>query len=203
MYLEIAPKRTFACALDWPGWCRSGRTPEAALEAFASYRDRYALVAERAGQRLATGKTEVVEEVEGNATTEFGAPGAVPRADHAAWGRGELRRHLALLQAAWAALDDAVAASPPTLRKGPRGGGRDRDAIYAHVVDAEGSYVRKIGVLERASAADPGSVAARRAAVIEVLGGRPRAEWKWPARYLVRRTAWHAVDHAWEIEDRH
>jgi hypothetical protein len=25
---------------------------------------------------------------------------------------------------------------------------------------------------------------------------------RWPPRYVVRRAAWHVLDHAWEIEDR-
>ena len=203
VYLEVAPKRVFACAIDWPGWCRSGRTGDAALDALAAYRDRYALVAQRAGRRLSAPRFEVVEEVPGSATTEFGAPGAIRSSDEEPWGRGELGQHLALLRAAWSALDDAVRSAPPALRKGPRGGGRDRDAIYAHVVDAEDAYARKIGVRVRASAPDRASVAARRDAVIEALNGPAGAGWKWPPRYLVRRTAWHAVDHAWEIEDRH
>jgi hypothetical protein len=203
VYLEVAPKRAFACAVDWPGWCRSGRTPDAALEVLSAYRDRYALVAGRAGERLTAGRVEVVEEVEGDATTEFGAPGAVPSGDRAPWRRGELRRHLALLEASWAALHDAVSAAPPVLRKGPRGGGRDRDAISAHVVAAEDAYTRKIGVRMRAAATDPAAVAARRAALVDALSGPAGPEWMWPPRYVVRRTAWHAIDHAWEIEDRH
>jgi hypothetical protein len=30
----------------------------------------------------------------------------------------------------------------------------------------------------------------------------PRGGIRWPARYYVRRAAWHVLDHAWEIEDR-
>jgi hypothetical protein len=42
--------------------------------------------------------------------------------------------------------------------------------------------------------------------MLEVLGrpsdGSPLADRKWTARYAARRIAWHALDHAWEIEDR-
>jgi hypothetical protein len=201
--VEVAPKRSFACALDWPGWCRSGRTPDAATDTLLAYRDRYAPIAQRAGLRLTVGRVEVVGEVAGDASTEFGVPGAVAPGDDAPWRRDERRRHLALLEAAWQALDVAVAAAPPELRKGPRGGGRDRDAIYAHVVDAEDGYARKIGVRVRAAAADRAAVEARRAALVDALRTPTAPDRKWPARYIVRRTAWHAVDHAWEIEDRH
>ena len=32
--------------------------------------------------------------------------------------------------------------------------------------------------------------------------GSPPVERGWPQRYAARRIAWHALDHAWEIEDR-
>ena len=42
-------KRSVASAFDWPGWDRSAKTEEAALEVLAEYRPRYAKVAELAG----------------------------------------------------------------------------------------------------------------------------------------------------------
>ncbi len=202
-YLEVAQKRSFACALDWPGWCRAGRTPDAAVEALSAYRARYAPIAARAGLRLPAGPVDVVEEVAGDGSTEFGVPGRILERDAEPLVKSELRRHVAVLEAAWATLDEVVAAAPPTLRKGPRGGGRDRDAIYAHVVDAEGAYAARIGVRMAAEAADRAAVDARRAAVVAALRRGPGdGQWKWPPRYAIRRTAWHAIDHAWEIEDR-
>ena len=42
--------------------------------------------------------------------------------------------------------------------------------------------------------------------MLEVLrqprAGTPLADRRWPARYAAHRIAWHALDHAWEIEDR-
>ena len=55
-------------------------------------------------------------------------------------------RMAAIVEASWATLDDVVAHAPEQLRKGPRGGGRDRDKIYAHVIAAEAAYARKVGV---------------------------------------------------------
>ena len=49
VYLEIGPKRTFAGAVEWPGWCRIGRGEEEALEALLAYAPRYARVVEAAG----------------------------------------------------------------------------------------------------------------------------------------------------------
>ena len=41
VYLEIGKKKTFAGAVDWPGWCRSGRDEESALQALFEYGPRY------------------------------------------------------------------------------------------------------------------------------------------------------------------
>jgi hypothetical protein len=75
------------------------------------------------------------------------------------------------------------------------------------VIEADGYYAREIGVrLPPASPEDRAAVAAARAAMLEVLrrpsDGSPLADRKWTARYAARRIAWHALDHAWEIEDR-
>src|SRR5690349_9971305 len=45
VYLEVGKKRVFACAADWPGWCRSGRDEEQALEALTTSASRYAVLA--------------------------------------------------------------------------------------------------------------------------------------------------------------
>src|SRR4051794_15848204 len=42
VYIETTDKRTFAGAVAWPGWARSGRTADEALANLATYRDRYA-----------------------------------------------------------------------------------------------------------------------------------------------------------------
>ncbi len=208
--IELGAKRVFASALDWPGWCRSGRDEHQALVALEDYASRYGVVAAEAGVALpedAGASLAVVERVAGSATTDFGAPGAVAAGDAAASGPGEARRIAALVDASWRALDRVVAAAPATLRKGPRGGGRDRDAIAAHVLAAEAAYARKLGV--RLPAPEPGdveAVARLRAAILAVLAatsdGSPASERGWLPRYGARRIAWHTLDHAWEIEDR-
>jgi hypothetical protein len=211
VYLEVAPRRTFAGALDWPGWCRSGRTEEQALEALAAYAGRYrAVVAEahvRFVARAAQSDFEIVERLQGSASTEFGAPGAIPAYDASAPDDKEAGRLIRLVAAAWRTFDAVVAGAPPTLRKGPRGGGRDRDAIVVHLLDAEGAYARQLGVrLKVPDAGDRAAVEAHRQAILRGLrsggGDRPPAKGAWPVRYAARRIAWHALDHAWEIEDR-
>jgi hypothetical protein len=208
--LEVHPKRTFAWALDWPGWCRSAKTKEDALEVLSDYLPRYRVVADRAGLRLgqrAAAAIEVVERLPGDASTDFGVPGAIGERDRDRLTARQAERQADLVEAAWAVLADVVAAAPAELRKGPRGGGRDRDKIVDHVAGAEFSYARKLDI--RHKAPDPMEAAASdalRADVLDALraarSGEPPSPKGWPPRYLARRVAWHALDHAWEIEDR-
>jgi len=207
--VEVGSKRVFASAVDWPGLSRSGRDEQGALETLASYRNRYRPVAERAGISLpafSMGDLKVVERVPGSATTDFGAPGAIAEVDHRPTSAAAARRQAALVEASWAVFDNVVAAAPATLRKGPRGGGRDLAAIVAHVVDAERAYLRKLGLRLAPFRSDqPDSLTNHRHAILELLGRhwRPSVEDPpWPPPYGARRIAWHALDHAWEIEDR-
>src|SRR6266542_1817749 len=147
--VELGHKRVFACALDWPGWCRSGKSEELALEALAAYAPRYAVVAEQAGMELPArvgDSFEVVERVQGSGATDFGVPHEVVATEEAAVPAKEAARRSALVAAAWAVLDRVVAGAPAELRKGPRGGGRDRDKIVDHVLGAEVAYARKLGI---------------------------------------------------------
>ncbi|HEV7887193.1 MAG TPA: hypothetical protein VGO92_06510 [Acidimicrobiales bacterium] len=198
--LEVGAKKVFASALDWPGWCRSGKTEEAALEALADYAGRYAPVPQRAGIAFPPRQGpdfDVVERVEGDATTDFGAPGAVAKADAEPMAKKEAERQAALVQAAWEVLDDVAAHAPASLRKGPRGGGRDRDKMLDHVDNAQDAYARKMGLAQEDRTRD-GIVEALRAA----RKGDPMKDKGWPPRYAARRIAWHVLDHAWEMEDK-
>ncbi len=197
--LESGRRRVFAAALDWPGWCRSAKDEESALEALAAYAGRYAPVAAEAGLAFPQQQVfRVVERLPGDATTDFGAPGRVAAADATRLTAAQATRLAGLVQASWTILDRVVVGAPAELRKGPRGGGRDRDRVVEHVREAESAYARKIGVKGR-----PPDL---RTAILEVLGtpgdGAPLADRGWPARYAARHIAWHALDHAWEIEDR-
>jgi hypothetical protein len=201
VYVETGTRRVFACALEWPGWCRSAKTEEAALEALAAYAARYAPVAERAGVAFparAGDSLAVVERLPGSATTDFGAPEAVATDDHRRLTASGRSRLAALVDASWAVLDDVADHAPATLRKGPRGGGRDRDAIVRHVDDAEAAYARKIGLRLKA----PTRAELRPLLLAALRDGYDVPEKGWPPRYAARRIAWHALDHAWEIEDR-
>ena len=103
----------------------------------------------------------------------------------------------ALVEAAWTVFDRVAAAAPAELRKGPRGGGRDRAKIVAHVVDADHAYARQIGI--RLPAPDPRRSSRRRGAAPgdarrarRAVRRLPLADRRWPARYAARRIAWHA-----------
>jgi hypothetical protein len=201
VYLEIADRKAFACAVDWPGWARSGKNEDLALEAFAAYAPRYAVVAKEAGVTFparAGEALDVVERVPGNATTSFGAPGIVPQVDREPLNARQATRMAALVEASWAVFDRVAGTAPASLRKGPRGGGRDRDKIISHVLEAEDAYARKMGIKLPAGE--------RRAAILEALraarSGEPPTERGWPPRYAAFRIAWHVLDHAWGIEDR-
>jgi hypothetical protein len=192
--LERGKTWVFASALDWPGWCRRGKGDEAALDVLLDYASRYALVA---GPGFAAGTVEVVGRVQGNRTTDFGAPDARGPWDDERLDHQEADRLVGLLEGSWRYFDAVVRDAPAQLRKGPRGGGRDRDAIAAHIREAERAYSARTGVRipprtpwheQRAGL----SMALRAAATTGT----------WPVRYTLRRCAWHVLDHAWEIEDK-
>lgn len=218
VYLELGKKRVFAGALDWPGWCRSGRDEESALQALFAYGPRYAQVLQTAGLDFQAPAAplafNVVERLEGSATTEFGAPDAVPAHDTRPVTAADLQRLTALLAACWQAFDAAAqAAVSRPLRKGPRGGGRDLEKIVEHVQGAETGYLSALGgKLKLPETTDPEEVLEHtRQTILDTLAASargeipargPRGGKRWPPRYFVRRTAWHALDHVWEIEDR-
>jgi hypothetical protein len=209
VYLEIGEKRVFASAVDWPGWTRSARDEKGALEKLAAYAPRYAAVPMAARIQFAAGAPsfKVVERVKGNPTTDFGAPAIPASTDAKPLGREEAERVCALLSASWKVFDSVVDKAPAELRKGPRGGGRDRDKIADHIIDAESAYTPKLGLkVKPPRRDDAAAVRAWRQAIIDTIrgsaGGPQTAEKRWPPRYVARRMAWHLLDHAWEIEDR-
>ena len=149
----------------------------------------------------------MVERLAGSASTEFGVPGAVAKRDTTPLPAAEGKRLASLVEAAWAVYDRILSRTPAELRKGPRGGGRDRDKMADHVRDAEGAYVRKLGLrLAPPDRHDGRALADFRGAIAEAIqrpsNGAALVEKGWPQRYAARRIAWHALDHAWEMQDR-
>lgn len=194
VYFEEGKSSAFAAAIDWPGWCRRAKTKDAALEALLDFHDRYAATL---SVPFRPGKLNVVGTVPGNATTDFGAPAVVSPWDAEAMTTRDLQRQVTVLTDCWTYFDGVVEHAPPTLTKGPRGGGRDRDAVAAHVREAERMYASKLGT--RVPPRTPW--AEQRATIVEALLARSPGG-TWPARYALRRIAWHVLDHAWEIEDK-
>ena len=216
--LEVASKRSFASAVDWPGWSRGAKTAEDALENLLAYAPRYARVARRAKLTFSKPATvagfEVVERLTGDASTEFGVPRAIGAVESDPVSAADLERLLALLRASWATFDAAArAAEGVTLATGPRGGGRSLAKIIEHVRDAEAAYLRSFGSRSPSASeeAPDRPMKILRATIVDALTavsrGEPlanpnKARKRWPPRYAVRRAAWHVLDHAWELEDR-
>jgi hypothetical protein len=212
--LERGPKgRKFAAvALDWPGWSRGAKDPDVAIETLEAYRDRYRIVAHRAGfagEFDAAGELEIVEDHVGPGSTDFWGISYAPSSfERELMPAAVLERKLTLLQTAWRYLDETAARVTPELRKGPRGGGRDRDRIVAHVLAAETQdFSKRIGVRPPPELlATPEGVRAYREEYVAAFRERNEREWpvgrNWTLAFLLRHTAYHVLDHAWEMEDR-
>lgn len=206
---ESGSKKVFVSALDWPGWSRSGKTEEAALATLADYTDRYQRVVDLAGEGSLPSIPEgvdIVERLQGSGATDFGVPDRAAQCENEPMTEEECERQIRILRACWRYFDDVVPRVSAELRKGPRGGGRDRDEIVEHVLGADRSYARNLGVkTPEAAVFTPDGLQAHRDAVCEAVrdhNARGVSARKWPVRYFLRRAAWHVLDHAWEMEDK-
>ena len=221
VYVERGAKRVFACAAEWPGLCRSAKDESGALDSLVAYGGRYKASLGRAASGFEpppdAASLRVVDRLDGGASTDFGVPGEISPADTGPMDAAEAKRLADILRAAWAAFDRAqreARKSDRPLRTGPRGGGRQVDAMARHVMEAEAAYLAKLGAPYRKIdattdvRAEMGSV---RADMLDLIASlvrgeppprTPRSGSLWPVRYGIRRSAWHALDHAWEIEDR-
>jgi len=214
VYLEMGTKRVFACSVDWPGWCRSGRGEEEALAALATAASRYAVVPALAGVAFdpvhEVDCIAIAEQVTGTAATDFGALDVAPALDSDPGTVQQAERLASLVETAWDYFEQTAAAAPPVLRKGPRGGGRDRDQIIEHVHETEVLHARMLGLAERPfPVGDLAALARIRARILEEIRASAAARatedlgrTRRPARFVARRAAWHAIDHAWEIQDK-
>jgi hypothetical protein len=212
--LEVGPKgrRVVAGALDWPGLDRWGKDDDAALEKLAAYVPRYAGIAERAGlaEELARQDGfEVIERYPGNTSTDFWGIAHVPSpAERESLPAAELERRLRLLRGCWSYFDDVVARIGDELRPGFRGGGRTRTQIIRHVLLNEpDQFSKKVGVRTPLdSVLEPATLEAHRVAFLDGFrtanAAGPMVGRSWTVPFLLRRTAQHVTDHAWEMEDR-
>ncbi len=210
--LEIGPKgkKVAAVAPDWPGLERGAKTGEAAIERLQSYLPRYAQVAKLAGMDVefaAITTVDIVELYPGTGSTDFwGISFAFSSIDRQDISSEELERELTLMQACWAFFDAVCLRVSAEMQKGPRGGGRDRDHIVRHTIRVEQEWAEKVGVPtpEGAMLIDEGLQAHRDAYCIAIRAFHSEGKMArtWPLRYLIRHTAYHTLDHAWEMEDK-
>ena len=204
-------KRVVACAFDWPGWDRSVRQGHDVLAALDSYRPRYAKVAARAGlgaEFTAAGELDVVERVDGIGMTDYyGVSGRPASPELEQMTDEQIDRKLRLLRAAWQTFDETAMLVSAELRRGPRGGGREKDRIIRHVNGAEiDEFAPKVGIkVPRETRDDPDALRSYRDDFVDAVRDhheRGASARSWPLQFLVRRCAWHMLDHAWELEDR-
>ena len=209
--VEQGKKKAVAVALDWPGWDRSGKSEAEALQVLAAYRPRYTKVAELAGladEFRAAGEMVVVERLQGAGMTDFyGLSFRSAGSEHEPISDTACQRKIALLRASWTYFDDVATRVSAQLRKGPRGGGRDRDKIVRHTNGAEiQDFATKVGVITSPDAwrraADLRAHRDAFCAAIRDYNARGASARTWTVQFLIRHSAYHMLDHAWEMEDR-
>jgi len=213
--IERGPKdkRSVAFGVDWPGWSRGAKTADLALETLESYRTRYRRVAVLAGMARefdAAGPLEIVEERVGTGSTDFWGISFAPCAtEHGPISEAQLERAIKLLRACWTFFDGVAARVSPEMRKGPRGGGRDRDRIISHTIRVESEgFAAQVGLrIPEGAALTPDGLRQYRKAYVEAIraynaGEVERPMKSWTLAFLIRHSAYHTLDHAWEMEDK-
>ena len=204
-------KRWVAVAADWPGLERGGKTEDEAVERLARYLPRYLPVAKRArlGAELATQTAlAIIGRYPGVGSTDFwGISFAPSPLDREPFDAPLFDRQVRLLRAAWAEFDETAARVSAELRPGVRGGGRSRDQIVRHVLANEGGdFSKRVKAdSELEDLLTPAGLAHHRDRYVEAMRawyaeGKPLGKWTIP--YLLRHTAYHVLDHAWEMQDR-
>ena len=206
-------KRVVAIAIDWPGWSRGAKTTDVAVETLESYRARYRPVAALAGMERefeAAGPLEIVEEKVGTGSTDFWGISFSPASmEQDPMSDADLERGIKLLQACWQYFDSVAARVSPEMRKGPRGGGRERDEIIRHQFRVESlDFAKQVGVQIEDGPVLAGE-ALRQYREDYLVGMRAynagetkRRMRNWTLAFLIRHSAFHALDHAWEMEDK-
>lgn len=212
--LEHGPKekKVVAFAVDWPGWSRGAKVDSEALATLESYRGRYRPVAQEAGMVREFdrgGPLAVTEERVGTGSTDFWGISFSPSSfEQGTMDEKEIERKIRLLRACWAYFDGVAARVSAEMRKGPRGGGRDRDEIIRHTIRTESEYFAKrlgLRIPEGAALTQEGLREHREAYVAAMRAynsgiGTPMRSWT--LSFLIRHSAYHMMDHAWEMEDK-
>lgn len=207
---EIGTRRAFAQAVGWPGWCRAARDEARATEALLRYADRYRQAVGTLAAPLGSGApiATVVERAHGTTTTDFGAPDIVFAFDRRPLEAGEPERLVAFLDACWSAFDRALAVVPGDVRSVKPERGRSPERMRAHIGGALRAYlgwlVKPLPAWndDRSAELEPELRRIMRGAIEAVPLGVPFDTQRHPPVYAVRRECWHALDHAWELEER-
>lgn len=208
--IGLKGKKVAAVAPDWPGLERGAKTEDAAIERLQAYLPRYAPIAKLAEMDEAFSAIttlEVIETYPGTGSTDFwGISYAFSSIDKQAVSSEALERELTLMRACWIFFDDVRFRVSAEMQKGPRGGGRDRDHIVRHTLAAEMDWAGGLGLpnLYDANLTDEIINTHRDAYcdAIRAFHAEGKMAKKWPLRYLIRHTAYHTLDHAWEMEDK-
>jgi hypothetical protein len=213
--IERGPKakRAVAFAIDWPGWSRGAKTPELALETLESYRERYRPIAALAGMAAefdAAGPLKVVEDRISTGSVDFWGISFSPSStEQGPMGEAELERAITVLRACWTFFDGVAARVSPEMRKGPRGGGRDRNRIIRHTIRTESEdFAKQVGLrIPEEAALTPAGLRQHRESYVDAMraynaGQVQRRMRSWTLPFLVRHSAFHTLDHAWEMEDK-
>ena len=205
-------KKAVAFAVDWPGWSRGAKTPELALDLLESYRERYrpvAFAARMADEFDTAGPLDVVEDRVGPGSTDFWGISFAPCGLEVEPMDGtELDRKIELLRACWGFFDAVAARVSAEMRRGPRGGGRDRDRIIRHTIRTESEeFAKRIGLrIPQCGALTPNGLRDHREAYVATMRAYNAGEGKrmrtWNLPFLIRHSAYHTMDHAWEMEDK-
>jgi len=213
--IERGPKgkRSVAFALDWPGWNRGAKSVDLATETLESYRERYRPIADLAGMARefdAAGPLEIVEDRVGPGSVDFwGISFSASSTEHGPLSDEEFDRKIKLLRASWAYFDSVAARVSPEMRKGPRGGGRARNRIIRHTIRTESEdFAKQVGLrIPEEAALTPEGLTQHRAAYVEAMRAYNAGEVEkrmrsWTLPFLIRHSAFHTLDHAWEMEDK-
>jgi len=212
--LERGPKgkKAVAFAVDWPGWSRGAKTPQLALEVLESYRERYRPVAVAAGmgdEFDAAGTTDVVEDRVGPGSTDFWGISFAPSGlEHEPMDDTEIDRKIGLLRGCWEFFDGVAARVSAEMRKGPRGGGRDRDRIIRHTIRTESEdFAKRLGLrIPEEGALTPKGLRDYRETYVAAMraynAGKDKRMRSWNLPFLIRHSAFHTMDHAWEMQDK-
>jgi hypothetical protein len=117
-------------------------------------------------------------------------------------------RNIGVLRACWSYFDEIAAKVTPEMRKGPRGGGRDRDEIIRHTLRVESEdFAKRLGLrIDEGGALTPDGLRDYRENFISAMASYRLGERKpmrtWTLPFLIRHSAFHVMDHTWEMQDK-